>query len=80
MPTIGTININLDGKFGLPDGRIGSVASTPELSELNAFLGIIRDLTGKDFPDVVKQMLSGKVLEITSSKEGQSLKHTFKVV
>ena len=79
--------INLNGNFELGDGRIGTVASTPELSELNAFLGVIKGILepttkfdelfarlGKKF-----RKQKGSVLEVRTRSDGKELVHTFAV-
>lgn len=79
------IRINLSGDFELSDGRIGNVVSTPELSELNAFLGVLKGAVTPS--NAFEEMFSrigkkfrkqkGAVLEIRTSQEGKELTHKF---
>lgn len=85
---IARVFINLNGDFELGDGRIGTVASTPELSELNSFLGVLKDAVdsegafSKGFRKIAKEFREtpGAVLEIRTNKVQDSLLHTFRLV
>lgn len=85
---VSRVFINLSGDFELGDGRIGTVVSTPELSELNSFLGVLReavnsdDAYGKAFRKIAKQFRDkrGAVLEVRTGRVGTDLlTHSFQV-
>lgn len=85
---ISTVHIHLNGSFKTQDGSVGTVVSTPELSEINAFLGILSE-TVKPSNDFDRALVgiakrwkdtNGSVLEIRTSIEDGMLKHTFEIL
>ena len=85
---IGATYIDLNGNFETSDGSVGMVATTPELAELNAFLGVLSGSIASANPfdralcRIVKQFKQkvGAVLQINSYKDGKELVHTFRVI
>jgi hypothetical protein len=82
---VSRILINLGGEFSLGDGRVGTVVSSPELSELNSFLGVLKESLeptngfetlfaklGKKF-----RKQKGSILEIRTTSDGKELTHSF---
>lgn len=82
---ISTTLLNLDGSFELNDGRIGTVASTPELAELNSFLGVLRGSIAASnafeeaFYKVAKKFRKrkGSFLSVSTGTDGNTITHRF---
>lgn len=84
---ISTTIINLDGSFTVPDGRIGTVASTPELAELNSFLGVLKGSleASNAFEDAFHKVAKkfrkrrGSFLAVSTDTDGKTIKHSFRL-